>query len=66
MLALASAAVLSGCYYDPYTGYAYPYPPPPSYPYGGPPPYPSAGAPSQPPPGGENGPVQQAPLPPPQ
>ena len=34
LFGLASAAALSGCYYDPYTGYFYPYPPP--YPYGAP------------------------------
>jgi hypothetical protein len=72
-LALASAAALSGCYWDPYTGSVYPYPPAAPYPYGAPPPYPNGappypnGAPpypnSAPPPG--NGPVQQTPLPPP-
>jgi hypothetical protein len=66
LVGLASMAALSGCYYDPYTGYFYPYPtpypygaPPSFYPYGNPPPA-SYGA---PPP--ENAPVQQAPLPPP-
>ena len=66
LVGLASTAALSGCYYDPYTGYFYPYPtpypygaPPSFYPYGNPPPA-SYGA---PPPA--NAPVQQAPLPPP-
>jgi hypothetical protein len=66
LMVLASAAAVSGCYWDPYTGYVYPYPYPPPpygappYPYGAPPPYPTGG----PPPA--NGPVQQTPLPPPQ
>jgi hypothetical protein len=67
LLALASAAALSGCYYDPYTGYFYPYPPP--YPYGAPPYYYPYGAPHAYPPAAPpagNAPVQQAPLPPPQ
>ena len=60
------AGALSGCYYDPYTGYSYPYmvppypyPPPYGYPPAPPPQYPSA---QYPPP--SNAPVQQAPLPP--
>jgi hypothetical protein len=68
LFALASAAALSGCYYNPYTGYFDPYPPP--YPYGAPAfyyPYgaPHAYPPAAPPPAG-NAPVEQAPLPPPQ
>jgi hypothetical protein len=68
LFGLASAATLSGCYYDPYTGYFYSYPPP--YPYGAPPYYYPYGAahsypPFAPPPAG-NAPVQQTPLPPPQ
>ena len=78
LIALVGAAALSGCYYNPYTGYWSPYPPyypyPMAYPYG--PGYPYAY-----PPGGEpnpaqgyapgtapptNAPIQQAPLPPPQ
>ena len=75
LIALVGAGALSGCYYDPYTGYWYPYPPyypypmaypyPPQYPY----PYPPAAnpapgyAPGTAPPA--NGPVQQTPLPPP-
>jgi hypothetical protein len=67
LFGLASAAALAGCYYDPYTGYFSPYPPP--YPYGAtptyypyytPPSYPRA----VPPPEG-NAPVEQTPLPPP-
>jgi hypothetical protein len=70
LLALGCSAVLSGCYYDPYTGYTYPatvapYPYPP-YPYGYsrpyPPPPPPNPGPGAPPP--YNAPVQQAPLPP--
>lgn len=61
LIVLASAGGLSGCYYDPYTGGYYPYPPYPApYPYRPPPPYP------YPPPGNPNAPLQQAPLPPPQ
>jgi hypothetical protein len=69
LLALASAAALSGCYWDPYTGYLYPYAPAAPYPYGAPPPYPNGAPPPYPdgnggpPPG--NGPVQQTPLAPP-
>jgi hypothetical protein len=67
LFGLASAAALSGCYYDPYTGYFYPYPPP--YPWGAPPFYYPYGAPhsyppAAPPPAG-NAPVEQTPLPPP-
>jgi len=64
LAALAAATALSGCYYDPYTGYFYPYPPPPPYPYsyGAPPPYPYRPPPPPAPPG--NAPVQQRPLPP--
>jgi hypothetical protein len=68
LFGLASAAALSGCYYDPYTGYFYPYPPP--YPYGAPPTYypyytPPSYPRAAPPPAGK-APVQQTPLPPPQ
>jgi hypothetical protein len=67
-LALAgAAAALSGCYYDPYTGWYYPYPPPPPYPYA-PPPAPYGAPPGNPPaaaPPPGNGPVTQTPLPPP-
>jgi hypothetical protein len=68
VLALAGvAAALSGCYYDPYTGWYYPYPPPPPYPYASPPPAPYAAPPANPsgaaPPA--NGSVTQTPLPPP-
>jgi hypothetical protein len=72
LLALASAAALSGCYYNPYTGYFSPYPPP--YPYGAPPyyypygesgSYPRAYPPQAPPYAGTAG-VEQVPLPPPQ
>ena len=67
LFALASAAALSGCYYNPYTGYFSPYPPP--YPYGAPAFYylrrPHAYPPAAPPPAG-NAPVEQMPLPPPQ
>jgi len=66
LIALTGAGALSGCYYDPYTGYyyAYPayYPYPWGYPYAGRYPYPSAypypqpptatpGLPPSPPPG---------------
>jgi hypothetical protein len=64
LFVLASAAALSGCYYDPFTGYFYPYPPP--LPYGPPPYYPSSAPPyprAEPPPAGA-GAVQQTPLPP--
>jgi len=65
LLVLASAAALSGCYYyDPYTGYWNPYPPPAPYPYGAAPPYAGGSPPPEAPPG-PNGPVQQTPLPPP-
>jgi hypothetical protein len=40
---LAAATMLSGCYYDPATGYTYAYPPPPAY--GAPPPAPGYGGP---------------------
>jgi hypothetical protein len=45
LIALAGAGALSGCYYDPYTGAWYAYPPyyayyPPAYPYGPGYPYP--------------------------
>lgn len=67
-LGLTAIAALSGCYWDPYTGYVYPYPPPPypygappPYAYGGPPPYPYGAPPGSPPAG--NAPVQQTPLP---
>jgi hypothetical protein len=44
LAALASAGLLSGCYYDPYGynpwGYPYPYPYTAGYPYGAAPPYP--------------------------
>ena len=77
LIALAGAGALSGCYYDPFTGYWYAYPPyyayPMAYPYGpaypypyppGQTPYPAQGyAPGTTPPG--NAPIQQAPLPPP-
>ena len=66
LVVLAGAAALSGCYYDPYTGYSYPYPLFYPYPYPYPyrplypyPPmqYPQAGT---PPP--SNAPIQQMPL----
>jgi len=69
VILLASAGGLAGCYYDPYTGayysyppypYGYPYRPPYPYPY--PPPPPAA----NPPAANPNAPVQQTPLPPPQ
>jgi hypothetical protein len=78
LIALAGAGALSGCYYDPYTGYSYPYPPYP-YPWG----YPYGYGYSYPPPPGPganpaargaapysgapsaNPPIQSAPLPPP-
>ena len=75
LIALAGAGALSGCYYDPFTGYWYAYPPyyayPTAYPYGPgyPNPYPPGPNPAQgyapetPPP--SNAPVQRAPLPPP-
>ena len=68
LFGLAGTAALSGCYYDPYTGYFSPYPPPLYYPYGAPPPYYPYGAPPQHsavPPSAGNVPVQQTPLPPP-
>jgi hypothetical protein len=66
LIVFASAAALSGCYYDPYTGYyysypfyPYPYPYRPPYPYPPPPPTnPATGTPPAP-----NAPIQQAPLP---
>jgi hypothetical protein len=79
LIALIGAAALSGCYYDPYTGYWYGYPPyypypmaspyGPGYPYPYPPvPNPAAQgyqgyAPGTAPP--SNAPIQQTPLPPP-
>jgi len=72
LIALVGAGALSGCYYDPFTGYWYAYPPyyypyPMAYPYGypsGPGPNPAQGyAPGAPPPA--NAPVQRGPLPPP-
>ena len=77
LIALAGGALLSGCYYDPYTGYYYSYPPYPylwGYPYGygyayPPPPGPGANPGPGPAPYGvapsENGPVQITPLSPP-
>ena len=63
LFVLASAAALSGCYYDPYTGGYYPYPPYPyPYPYRPPYPYPY---PAPPPPANPNAPFQQTPLTPP-
>lgn len=75
LIALVGAGALSGCYYDPYTGYWYAYPPyyypypmaypyGPGYPYAYPPgPNPAQGfAPGSAPPA--NAPVQRAPLPP--
>jgi hypothetical protein len=69
LIVLASAGGLSGCYYDPYTGGYYPYPPYPSpypyrppYPYGAPPPVPNPAIGFPP---AANAPVQQTPLPPP-
>ena len=80
LIALAGAGALSGCYYDPFTGYWYAYPPyyspdPTAYPYGpvypygnplGPGPNPARGSPPGYPPGPPPGdaPVQRAPLPP--
>ena len=57
LIVLVSAAGLSGCYYDPYTGGYYPYPPYP-YPYPYRPPYPYPG-----PPPGTNGPPGAPPPP---
>jgi hypothetical protein len=75
LIVLASAGGLAGCYYDPYTGayYSYPpypygypyrplYPSPYPYPYPYPPPPPAANPPAASP----NAPVEQTPLPPPQ
>jgi len=64
LIALVGAGALSGCYYDPFTGYWYAYPPY-YYPYPmGPGPNPAQGyAPGAPPPA--NAPVQRGPLPPP-
>jgi hypothetical protein len=74
LIAVASAGLLSGCYYYPYGyswGYPYPYPYAWGYPYAGYsyPPAPATVPPSsqQPPPGTPqplNEPVQRAPLPP--
>ena len=79
LIALVGAGALSGCYYDPFTGYWYAYPPyypypmaypyGPAYPYGNPPgpgPNPAQGSPPGYPPGPPpgNAPVQRAPLPP--
>jgi hypothetical protein len=80
LIALVGAGALSGCYYDPFTGYWYAYPPyyypypmaypyGPGYPYGNPPgpgPNPAEGSPPGYPPGPPpgNAPVQRAPLPP--
>jgi len=76
LAAVASAGLLSGCYYSPYGyywwGYPYPYPYASGYPYGSGypyPPAPEAGPPNpqQPPPGTAeppNAPVQRMPLPP--
>jgi hypothetical protein len=65
LAALVGAAALSGCYYDPYTGYFYPYPATPPYPYSyGAPPYPYRPPPPPAPPPSGNAPVQQTPLPP--
>ena len=72
LIALVGAGALSSCYYDPFTGYWYAYPPyyypyPMAYPYGypsGPGINPAQGyAPGAPPPA--NAPVQRGPLPPP-
>jgi hypothetical protein len=63
LAALAGAAALSGCYYDPYIGSYFPYPPPPPIPYG-PPPYTYGAPPLQAPPRQGTAPVQQTPLPP--
>ena len=78
LIALVGAGALSSCYYDPFTGYWYAYPPyyypyPMAYPYGpgypygypsGPGPNSAQGyAPGAPPPA--NAPVQRGPLPPP-
>jgi hypothetical protein len=67
LVVLVSAGALSGCYYDPYTGGYYPYPPYP-YPYHPPYPYPAPPPPANPAigiPPALNAPVQQTPLPPP-
>ena len=67
LIALVGAGPLSGCYYDPYTGYWYAYPPyyypyPTAYPYGPgyPYPYPPGPGPNPPqgyaPPAGPPGP----------
>ncbi len=61
LIVLVVAGALPGCYYDPYTGYTYPYPPyygyPQSQPPGPPPesggPPPGARPPSGPPPQGD-------------
>jgi hypothetical protein len=78
LIAVVGAGALSGCYYDPYTGYWYPYPPyypyPAAYPYPPRYPYPYPPAPGVTPPPGyaqpgtaapPNAPIQQTPLPPP-
>jgi hypothetical protein len=75
LIALVGAGALSGCYYDPYTGYWYAYPPyyypyPMAYPYGPGYPYPyppgpnpaQGYAPGSPP--SADAPVQRGPLPP--
>ena len=78
LAAVASAGLLSGCYYYPYGynpwGYPYPYPYASGYPYAAGYPYPPAPAPGAVPPYPEqpavgmpqplNAPVQRAPLPP--
>ena len=69
LIVLASMGGLAGCYYNPYAGayysyppysYGYPYRPPYPYPY----PYPAPPPGVNPPPANQNAPVQQAPLPP--
>jgi hypothetical protein len=77
LIAIVAAGALSGCYYDPYTGYYSPYPPypyPMGYPYGYGYPYPPQPGPgANPAPGAApyagapyaNPQIQSAPLPPP-
>jgi hypothetical protein len=66
LIVAASTGGLRGCYYDPYTGAYYSYPPYPyPYPYAYRPSYPYP-APPPPSPASPNAPVQQTPLPPPQ
>lgn len=71
LVVLVGAGALSGCYYDPYTGGYYPYPPypypsqPAYYPYSAPPPPPAQSPPAAIPPA-PSAPVEQTPLPPPQ